>query len=122
MSSLRNALLISASALRLSSEITVRVDNSSSFQGLLKDSILSSHGIRLVVGRVFNPNKNPIAERAVQELENQFLRHGFSGRQLTSVDLALSDAALNSKLRFHEMSATELHTCRDQYTGEPIFC
>ena len=81
MSSLRNALLIAASALRLSSEITVRVDNSTSFQGLFKDSILSSHGIRLVVGRVFNPNKNPIAERAVQELENQFLRHGFSGRQ-----------------------------------------
>ena len=47
----------------------VRVDYASGFGALKEDAKLASYGIVLDVGRVKNKNKNPVAERAVQEVE-----------------------------------------------------
>ena len=44
---------------------TVRVDPTPGFYVLASDPILVSHGITLEIGRVKNPNKNPITERAI---------------------------------------------------------
>ena len=67
---LRNALIVLRSQLRSLHDggVTVRVDPVPGFCALASDPILLSHGITLEIGRVKNPNKNPVAERAIEEL------------------------------------------------------
>ena len=72
---LRNALIVLCSQLRSLHDggATVRVDPASGFCALATDPILLSHGITLEIGRVKNPNKNPVAERAIEELGLELL-------------------------------------------------
>ena len=48
---------------------SVRVDCAPSLKSLSKDNDLVSLGIILDLGSAKNPNKNPVAEKANQELE-----------------------------------------------------
>ena len=45
----------------------IRVDGASALQSLVNDVALSKLGIALEVDRLKNKNKNPVAEKAVQE-------------------------------------------------------
>ena len=49
-------------------------------------------------------NKNRVAEKAVQELEEEFLRQEPGGEQVTSTGLAIATARLNSRLRVTKAS------------------
>ena len=69
----REALIILSAELQgMSSDI--RIDPAPGLASLSDDLILKEHGIILDVGREKNPNKNPVAERAVQELEQELLK------------------------------------------------
>ena len=46
----------------------IRTDPAPAFQALSDDKMLLSHRIRLEIGRVKNINKNPVAEKAFQEV------------------------------------------------------
>ena len=57
----------------------VRVDGATGFQVLEKEaqvsnSILSKLKIKIIIGRILNKNKNPIAENAIQEIQKEILR------------------------------------------------
>ena len=52
----------------------VRVDPAPGFRSLHDDEILKQFNIPLDIGRVKNPNKNPVAEKAIAELEDEILR------------------------------------------------
>ena len=52
-----------------------RTDPAPGCQALVADKLLAKQGIVLVLGRVKNTNKNPVAEKAVRELEEELLRH-----------------------------------------------
>ena len=67
-----------------------------------------------------NPNKNPVAERAVQELEDELLRQEPSGGSVSSLSLAIATARLNSRIRYSGLSARELWTQRSQFTHEQL--
>ena len=56
-----------------------------------------AYGLSLEIGRVKNCNKNPVAERAIQELEHELLSQDPVGGSVTS--LTLSVAIANQKLR-----------------------
>ena len=69
---LRDALIRLCSQLRPLDGPTaiIPTDPASGFKALVNDQLLQRHRIILEIG---NP-KNPVAERAVQELETEFLR------------------------------------------------
>ena len=51
----------------------LRTDPTPFFKALVKDPLLKQHRITIEPGQVKNPNKDPIAGRAVQELETELL-------------------------------------------------
>ena len=108
-------LVLSAEMKGLSSNI--RIDPAPGLASLQNDKILKEHGITLDAGREKNPNKNPVAERAVQELEEELLKIQPDKGPVSRVTLALATAAMNSRVRREGLSSRELWTQRDQFTG-----
>ena len=119
-SSLRGALLLTTSLLRCD-ECTVRVDSATGFQVLCcEDQCLNQHGITQEFGRLKNPNKNPVAEKGVKELEDELLRKDPSGAPVTVVSLQLAIDKLNGRVRNMGLSGKEIVLQRDQHTWEKI--
>ena len=116
-SSLRYSLIIMSAGFKGFAS-KVRIDPAPGLNCLRNDPILNSHGITLDVGREKNRNKNPVAERAIQELEQEILKIQPDRGPVTSVTLALATAATNSRVRRDGLSSQELWTQRDQITGQ----
>ena len=86
----------------------------------MNDKPLLSHRITLEVGHVKNPNKNPVAERAVEELGMELLHLSPEGGPTSAVSLALATANMNSRIGRDGLSAHEVWTQRDQLTDEQL--
>ena len=99
---------------------TLRVDPSPGFQTLLKSQPLKHLGITIEQGRFKNINKNPVAEKAIQELEDELLRLDSPGGPITPSQLSIAIARLNARIRLHGLSASEIFTRRNQFTGEQL--
>ena len=99
---------------------TVRVDPAPGFVALRNDTVLQTHRIDLEIGRVKNVNKNPIAERAIQEVEEEILRQDPTGGPISSLSLSLVVARLNSRIRKQGLSSREMWTQRDQFTNTQL--
>ena len=97
----------------------IRVDPSHGFQSMANNDSLNHLNVTIDVGRVKNKNKNPVAEKAVRELEEELIRQEPGGRPVSAVGLALATARLNSRLRLPGLSSRELWTQRNQFTQEP---
>ena len=52
----------------------VRTYPAPEFAAPVDDKLLRYHGIAIEIGRVKNKNKNPVAEKAIRELEDELLR------------------------------------------------
>ena len=98
----------------------IRVDPSPDFQSMANKESLNHLNVTIDVGRVKNKNKNPVAEKAVCELEEEIIRQEPGGRQVSAVGLALATARLNSRLRLPGLSSRELWTQRNQFTHEQL--
>ena len=98
----------------------IRTDPAPGFKALTEDKLLNQHRIIIELGRSKNPNKNPVAEKAVQELENELLRQDPFGGTVSPCTLAVATAALNSRLRSRGLSAREMWTQRDQFSNVQI--
>ena len=107
---LRNALLVLCSQLRSLHHggVTICVDPAPGFCALVNDKSLLSHGIPLEVGRDKNPNKNTVAERAVEELGMELLHLPPKGGPTSAVSLALVTANMNSCIQRDGLSAHEV--------------
>ena len=116
---MRDAIIfLSADVKCVGSEI--RIDPGPGLASLVNDPGLKSHGISLILGNVKNKNKNPVAERAVEEIENEILRIQPDKGPISKVKLALATSATNSRIRRDGLSARELWTHRDQITGSQL--
>ena len=98
----------------------IRVDPAPCFVSLRNTNALQHLGVSVEVGRVKNANKNPVAEKAVQELEEELLRQEPSGGPVNELGLAVATARLNSRIRSQGLSSRELWTQRNQFTNEQI--
>ena len=98
----------------------IRTDPAPGFVALVNDEILRQNRLTIEIGRVKNANKNPVAERAIQELELEILKQEPGGGPVTHRTLALTTASLNSRIRSNGLSAREVWTQRDQFTGDQI--
>ena len=76
----------------------VRVDPAPGFKALRDDEILLRHGIAIEIGREKNANKNPVAERAVQEFEMETAKEN-SSKTLSPVGLYAQNQQQNQVSR-----------------------
>ena len=118
--SLRDALIEVIYRLKPNLECVVRVDCHPSFQSLMKDKLLKRYGILLELGNAKNPNKNGVAEKAIQELEHELKKENPNNESLTEILLSKATYNLNNKIRFTKRSAKELWFKRDQNTGQDL--
>lgn len=119
---LRDAIITMCADVALQGEsgVQVRVDPGPGLVALKDDPVLLARGIHLVVGRVKNPNKNPVAERAIEELGLEFLKTSPGGGPITTLSLAMATSSMNSRIRRDGLSAREIWTQRDQVTGQQL--
>ena len=117
--SLRSGLLISTNLLRRD-QCVIRIDNAPGFLPLKNDLQLKKHGIHLDLGRKKNQNKNPVADKAIQELEKEILRHDPSGAIVSDLTLQLITGQLNCMIRDRGLSAKEVILQREQVTGKQL--
>lgn len=121
-STLRNALACLATELHPldGPPAVIRVDPAPGFMALRNDETLKSLRLSLEIGRIKNPNKNPVAERAILELEDELLKQEPSGGPVSQLNLAIAIARLNSRIRYSGLSARELWTQRSQFTHDQL--
>lgn len=117
---LREALIKCTSQLMSSEGAILRVDCETSFQSLVGDKILENYGLRLELGRTKNKNKNPVAEKAISELERELKKFKPRGETISSVDLAKALRTLNLRIRNRGLSASEIIYQRDLTHGDQI--
>ena len=98
----------------------IRTDPAPSFKALLNDPLLKKHRVTNELGQPKNPNKNPVAERAVQELETELLRQEPLGGAVSPLTLAVATSALNSRIRSRGLSSREMWTQRDQFSNKQL--
>ena len=117
--SLRTNLLNDTASFRLT-PAEVRVDNAPGFRGLKNDPILQQHGVVLDFGRAKNDNKTAVADRGIQEFEDELLRVAPGTMQVTPAILAAVLTTLNQRIRSSGLSAREVLLQRDQQTGQQL--
>ena len=98
----------------------IRSDPAPAFKSLENDRLLQHHRLSIEIGRIKNLNKNPVAERAIQELQTEILRQQPVPGPITTMILTLATARLNTRIRSNGMSAREMWTQRDQFTSNQL--
>jgi len=98
----------------------VHTDPASGFLALRNDELLREFRIAIETGCAKNVNKNPVAERAVQELEEELLKQQPDGGPVSMLILAVATARLNSRIRSRGLSAREMWLQRDQFSNTQI--
>ena len=96
------------------------IDPAPGFRALKTNPALLTLGITLEIGRAKNINKNPVAEKAVAEVEEELRRQAPNGEPITQLGLSIAISRLNSRLRRQGLSAYELWTHRDQYSNTQL--
>ena len=91
----------------------IRTDNAPAFQKLVAmssqdNSVFKNLNITLQLGDALDPNKNPIAENAVKELEKEFLRLNLSNKQIQPVTLSLAVKNIDFRIRQRGLSSREM--------------
>ena len=98
----------------------IRTDAAPGFVSLVDDQLLRHHHLTIEVGRIKNKNKNPVAEKAIQELEEEILRIDPSGGSITSLTLSIATANLNARVRSRGLSSREMWYQRDQFSNQQL--
>lgn len=109
---LRSVLLETTADLKSHNGCTIRVDGAAAFQSLLNDQMLQTNGVQLELGRMKNHNKNPVAEKAIQELEKELKRAHPDAASLTPSQLALVTATLNTNYETEDLLQRKFYSNR----------
>jgi hypothetical protein len=119
---LRDGLTQLSSRLRspLSPQAVIRTDPASSLRSLAIDKSLAQFNLSIEIGEPKNVNHNPIAEKAIRELEEEIVRLIPLGGKISSSLLARAVSQLNSRIRYSKLSAVEMFTSRDMATGQQL--
>ena len=83
----------------------IRTGPDPGLKALRDDQFLKHHRITIEIGNAKNRNKNPVAEKVVQEVESELLHHDRLGSPLSHVTLTIATANLNAHIHLHGLSA-----------------
>ena len=100
--------------------ISVRVDPATGWRSVAMSKDLEKLGICLQIGSEKNRNKNAIADRAISELHAEINRIDPSGGPITEVTLAKAVCNMNDRVRNNGLSAREVWTKRDAFSGKQL--
>ena len=98
----------------------IRTDPAPGFKALASDEVLREHRLSIEIGRVKNKNKNPVAERAVQELQDELLRQDPLDGYVSQLALSTATANLNARFRSRGLSSREMWYQRDQFSNSQL--
>ncbi len=110
------------SPIRRSNDVFVKSDAHPSLKSLKQamSEELTDSGIHLVIGNVHNKNSNCHVDKMIQELEHEIRKFHKDTHVLSNFDIANATFALNSKLRRHNLSSSEILFKRDHLRNSPI--
>ena len=119
---LRDGLIRLASRFRspISPTAIIRTDPATGLQALINDKVLQTHGLSVEVGEAKNVNKNPEAEKGIEELHAEITRLQPLGGKISDTTLAVAVSTLNSRIRFNHLSASEMWTQREMMSGKQL--
>ena len=119
---LRDGIIVIMSRLRspLGPKATIRTDPATALRSLVNDRCLSGLNLEIELGEPKNVNKNPIAEKGIQELEAEFVRLKPLGGKVSEALLAQAVSNLNSRIRQNKLSSFEVWNRREMTTGNPL--
>ena len=120
--SLRNALLSLCIELRPvgGPPAVIRTDPAPGFVALQDDAEVWKYNINLEIGGVKNSNKNPVADKGIQELQHELQRLEPSDGCITQLTLSIAVSHLNTCIRGRGLSAREMMFQRDQFNNHQI--
>ena len=98
----------------------IHTDPAPGFKSLVDDKRLRHHRMSIELGRIKNPNKNPVAEKAIRELIDELLRQDPMGDAISPLTLSVATSCLNSRIRSRGLLAREMWYQRDQFTNNQI--
>ena len=98
----------------------IRTDPAPGFPCLANNDLLKQHHMCIEIGRAKNINKNPVAEKAVRELEELLLRLDPMGGSITPLTLSVATANPISRIRSRGLSTREMLHQRDQFTNQQV--
>ena len=90
------------------------------FKAPVNDQVLHQHLITLELRNAKNLNKNPVADKAVQEFESERLRQDPWGETTSHITLAIATATLNSRIHSRRLSSWEMWTQQDRFYNSQI--
>ena len=117
---LKTALIRLALFYKSEDGIIVRIDNARGFLPLKQDPTLKEYNITLDFGEEKNENHNPVAEKAIRELEEIIVKLLPRGGEVTEIVLSKATEVLNKIIRHSGYNAQELLTNQDQSTGAKL--
>ena len=91
-----------------------------SLTSLVSDDILLKHSITVDIGRIHNPNKNPIAENAIKEFRKERLKINPRGGPISDTELTIITNNMNLRIRNRGFSAKEMFFRRDLVNNKPV--
>ena len=103
----------------------VRVDGAPAFKSLAAESntpgtTLNKLKISVVLGRLMNKNKNPVAENTVQEIQKEILRMKQDHGPINDIELCLILRNVNNRTRCSNLTPKEIMLRRDNLNHQPI--
>ena len=113
------SLLSVITPVRHSSSVQVRTDRAKALSSLADrpDPQLAENGIHLDLGDHGNKNSNAAVDKMIQELEAELRRLSPEGQKITTGILSQAVTSLNSRIRSHGYTASQVHFSRDANTG-----
>ena len=97
----------------------IKVDPAPGLRAIRGEKTLDRFRISIEEGCVKNPNKNPVAEKAISEIENELLKQEPRGSNISPLILSPL-ARLNSRACHSGLSAREMLTQRNQFTNDQL--
>lgn len=99
----------------------IRTDPAPGFAALVQDELLTPHRISIEIGRAKNRDKKkPVADKAIQELEDEILRQDPIDRTVSALSRTLATSRLNPCIRNRGLSARDMWSQRDQFSNNHI--
>ena len=119
---LETALLTLVLPVTPSAGAVIRTDDATAFQSLAsrEDSELTKNNIKIELGRIHNPNKNPVAENAVKEFEKEIKKYDTNIGILRPIDISIILKNINMRVRYQGLSSQEMLLKREMMANAEI--
>ena len=98
----------------------IRTDCAPAFKSLVNDDQLRNQSLCVELGRTVNVNKNPVAKRAIQELEAEISRLDPTNNPISASLLAIAIANLNHWIRRPGLSTREIVFQREKFSNDNL--